>query len=243
MAIPIGGVVVADGAVNIRNSASRGQTIVALLVAALFAGRADSVRADFVVANNFEDGYRSSRLHVGVGYTDNGAFSNEAAAQRFVAERDGVLTTIAATIDRFDAGDVPLIVGVHTAAGTVPGMLLGSITAAPSAVSPPIEAGQFGSTFDFSGLEIDVSAGQSYFVTFAANPPLFGSSRYRALLLANHSNSFGIPPLVSRNGGASWEAVGVTNEVGLLVHATNVPEPVAVIGLVVVVCRARRRRR
>jgi hypothetical protein len=75
---------------------------------------------------------------------------------------------------------------------------------------------------------ISLTAGQNYFVEFSVATPINGSIRYQALLL-NTPNpiAFGLPAIDSPNGGSTWLAPVIPNEIGLRISgaAASVPEP------------------
>lgn len=194
----------------------------ALAISLLLVGSATSARGDFVVASNLPAGYQFSSFDIGIGYSGTG-FVNEAAAQEFTAGAGGQLTTLTATVGQVDPGSEPLIVSIYSAAGAVPGTLLGSATFSPSQVSPNVYNSL--SSFDLSSKKIALIAGASYFAAFTVATPIGGDDRYEAILLNPNPSSFGIQPVYSRDGGTTWLPEGIPNEIGLTVRAQTVPEP------------------
>lgn len=176
------------------------------------------VFADTIAADNLGGRVVSSGYFIGVGYTAEG-WANEAAAQEFVAGVSGRVSTLLATVDRWQAGDVPLKIAIHgKAAGTV-GARLGQVAIPSSAVPQGLAA----HSFDLSSAAIDLTAGHSYYAVFTADTPVYQSLRYRALRAANPSMLFGLPPMYSTDMGGSWNYSPSSAEIGLTVNV--VPEP------------------
>ncbi len=188
-------------------------------------------RGGTVIASNLPTGYSLSSFAEDAGFqgnTSNGFFNNEAAAQEFTAAASGQVTTLIATVDQFQAEGVPLIVSFYAASGLLPGPLLGSVSFAPNLVSTNTFVTP--STLDVSSANVNMVAGQSYFVVFSVATPISESSRYRIVLLNENSSFFGFSPLDSQNAGASWFTSPVPNEVGLtLIGTAAVPEPSTVL--------------
>lgn len=193
-------------------------------------GAACPARAGMILASNFSPPAASSNNDIGIGYYAYPAYTNEAAAQEFAATASGEISTLVVTVDQFVPNDVPLIVTVLKAAGSVPGSVLGSGSFSPNQLST--DGISQPASFDLSAAHIALQAGQDYFVTFTVNQAS-GSPRYRAELLGGSNPSgFGFKPLYSRNGGTTWSAESAPNEIGLIVNgnagigsAATVPEP------------------
>src|SRR5205823_3364117 len=135
----------------------------------------------------------------------------------------GRITSLITTVDQFQPGGVSLDVSIFAASGSLPGALLGSVLFTPGQVSSNGFLNP--STFDLSATNMNLVAGQSYIVTYTVDTPINGSVRYRALLLNSNPNFFGIQPLFSKDGGATWAPEGIPNEIGLTLLGTPVPEP------------------
>lgn len=161
-----------------------------------------------------------------IGYSGPNGYINEAAGQEFVSFESGTLTTLEASVDRF-AGGAPLVITFHEAVANRPGPVLGSVEIAPadvgrwaSDISTPIN------TFDVSGANVFVVAGQNYFVTFTT--PLAGDVRYRAILTAHNANSFGYRSLYSKDAGATWVYPNITPEIGMRLYGAEITHQVAI---------------
>jgi hypothetical protein len=196
-------------------------TLLALMVTG---GR---VHADSIIANNFPSPPSYSSFDLGIGFagnTSNGPFTNETPAQEFTAQMSGVISQIVASVGQFQPEGVPLTVTVLEAAGSIPGTALGSLTFATNQVSS--NAFNSPSTFDFSSANISLTSGQNYFVEFSVATPINGSIRYQALLLTTPSPiAFGFPAIDSPDGGVTWLAPVIPNEIGLTIFGSVVPEP------------------
>lgn len=183
-----------------------------------------AARADEIAAVNIDGGWvgiNGWAWYVGYSNASLG-YTNEAAAQEFVVSQSGTLTTITASVDKFSGG-APLLVSVYTAVNRRPGVLLGSAAIPEGQVNGFNVNGHPLNTFDLSSLGIPLVAGQNYIVTFTVAIP--GAVRYRAILNAPNINSFGIPSMYSKNGGATWlTSPTVTPEIGLVVSVI-VPSP------------------
>jgi PEP-CTERM motif-containing protein len=197
----------------------------AMSVTAVFlALAAGPARADIVVASNLPSGFSLSSFDIGIGFSNGTTFTNEAAAQEFTAQASGHLTTLTSTLEQVSAGGVPLIVSFFTVSGSSPGSLLGSVTIPQSQVSSNVFTTL--SNFDISAANVNVTAGQSYIVTFTVTTPIASSDRYLAGLLNPNASFFGFQPLFSTNGGTTWAGEGIPNEVGLTLFAASAaPEP------------------
>ena len=188
---------------------------------------------DIVTAVNFEEPIAYSQYFTGIGYANPPTFTNEAAAQGFVASVGGPLTTLSATVVRSQSGGVPLIVSVHAAVGALPGTLLGQL------IVPETQVASSGvSTFDFSNLGVDLVAGEPYVITLRVDVPIVQSTRYAAERI-NDGHDFGIEPLYSPDGGVTWLDSGYAYEIGLRVSV--LPEP-ATAALLAIAALMRRRR-
>jgi hypothetical protein len=196
-----------------------------LVIASFLAAGAGRAAADVIIASNLPPNYQLSSYNVGAGYAG-GTFTNEASAQEFTARASGTLTTLTSTIDAFDPRGLPLNVSIFTAAGGLPGALLGSVLIPPAQVSPDAFASL--SSFDLTPAHVSVTAGQSYVMTLTVSTPVAGSVRYRGLLLNANPGFFGFQPLSSRDGGATWGPEGIPNEVGLTFFAAPALPPPAV---------------
>jgi hypothetical protein len=192
-------------------------------------GAGGVARGDVVIASNLAASPSYSSFDYGIGFagsTSNGPFTNETPAQEFTAGTSATIHTITATVGQFQPQGVPLTVLVTTAAGSIPGATLGSVTFATGQVSS--NAFTSPTTFDMSSAGINLTAGQHYFVEFFVATPINGSIRYQALLL-NTPNpiAFGFPAIDSPNGGSTWLPPAVPNEIGLTISGTpiSVPEP------------------
>ncbi|MBD3672113.1 MAG: hypothetical protein HUJ26_01190 [Planctomycetaceae bacterium] len=159
-----------------------------------------------------------------IGYSG-GDYTNEAAGQEFVASVSGTLTTLEASVDKF-LGGAPLIITFHEAVNGRPGSSLGSVSISEeniynyaSEIPTPIN------TFDVSSANVTVEAGQHYFISFTTPLPAT-SARYRAILTANNTNSFGYRALYSTDGGETWVYPTITPEIGMRLYVDGtVPPP------------------
>lgn len=188
---------------------------------------------DILAAANFDEPVTYSQYFTGIGYANPPNFTNEAAAQGFVAGVGGPLTTLSATVVRAQSGGVPLIISVHAAAGILPGALLGQLVVPETEV-----AGGGVSTFDLSSLGVDLVSGESYVITLRVDVPQQDHSRYAALRI-NDGHDFGIEPLYSPDGGVTWLDSTYAYEIGLRVSV--LPDP-ATAALMVVAALIRRPR-
>jgi len=231
--------------------------LLATLSAILLTSWAGPARGDYTIASNFTAaGYVSSgsAIYVGDVFAPLG-ITNEAAAQEFTASATGYVTTIVASIDKFTPLTFPLIAKITQANGSVPGAVLASISLPPSQVATSVPAGTSLTTLDFTRANVQLSAGTSYFVTLsvdaaaagdvryralllATNANFFGFHplyRYRALLLATNANFFGFHPLYSPDGGSTFRAETLANELGLNIQGSAtpfaVPEPTSALSL------------
>ena len=191
---------------------------------------APAARAQTVAADNLGASYGFSIFgyawYIGfAGDTTNGRYTNETTGQEFTALAGGIVTTLTATVDRFQPEGVPLRVSLFEAEGGRPTTLLGSALFAPEQVSSNLSAAL--SVFDLSAAHIQLTAGRSYFAEFWVATPIEGSVRYRAPLLEPNSNAFGVPAIYSKNGGATWNSSPIPNEIGLTVRVRPVPGPSA----------------
>jgi hypothetical protein len=201
----------------------------ALAVLGLTVVAAGAARGQVVIASNFASPPSYSSFDLGIGFagsTSNGPFTNETPAQEFTAGVSAMVRTITASVGQFEPQGVPLKVTVTSAAGSIPGAALGSLTFATSQVSS--NAFNSPTTFDMSAAGISLTAGQHYFVEFSVATPINASIRYQALLL-NSPNpiAFGFPAIDSPDGGSTWLASTIPNEIGLTVSGavSAVPEP------------------
>ncbi|QDU37239.1 hypothetical protein Mal4_15490 [Maioricimonas rarisocia] len=202
--------------------------IAALCTAAVLAG---PVRADEITATNMDEtGYNHTGWAYSVGYRNPDlGYTNEVPGQEFLAQVSGTLTTLTATVDRF-VGREPLQVSVFTATANRPDILLGTVSVPETEVAGSGDPDWPMTTVDFSALGIPLVAGESYIVTFKTSTALFQSARYRALQTQINVNSFGQPPIVSKDGGATWFDSRVDPEVGLIVCVASAPpEPQEVV--------------
>lgn len=175
---------------------------------------------EMVTASNLTNPISFSSYFEAVGYEGVAGFTNGAVAQRFVADVGGTLSSIDATVDRFQHGGWPLRVSIHAPTPAGPGASLGEVQF-PAESLPNVFAAN---RLDLSAAGIDLVGGESYFVVLRTDQPIHFSTRYRALLINPSAVSFAIPAMVSRDGGAAWETGVRTNlELGLTVRV--VPEP------------------
>ncbi len=195
--------------------------------------------ADLVTADNIGGAPQSSGFFIGIGFAGSSGFTNEAAAQEFTALVDGTVTTLLATVDRWQADDVPLEVAIHAKSGGTVGALLGQVDF-PSAEVPQ---GLGAHPYDLSSAAIDLTAGESYFAVFTVDTPISGSTRYRALRAANPAMWFGIEPMFSRDGGGTWEQTQSDPEIGLTVYVVPEPSTMLMVGACLVIVSGRRCRR
>lgn len=163
------------------------------------------LRADVVTATNIPDsGFAHNRnaWAIYIGYYYSGYYSNCAAAQEFVPEISGKLTTLVAGIDRLQ-GSQFLKVSIFTAAANRPVAHLGTIEVHPYDVCIDTDSHWPLTTMDFSSSNVELVAGQHYMAVFwVANG---GPVDFRAILVETSDNSFGLPPLVSPDGGVTWQ--------------------------------------
>jgi len=113
--------------------------------------------------------------------------------------------------------------------------VLASISIPPSQVATSVPAGTSLTTLDFTRANVQLSAGTSYFVTLSVDAAAAGDVRYRALLLATNANFFGFHPLYSPDGGSTFRAETLANELGLNIQGSAtpfaVPEPASALSL------------
>ena len=196
--------------------------------ALLIVGLTVPAHADIIAANNLTSPPSYSSFDLGIGFAGNtvsGPFTNETPAQEFTAGASGTITTLTASVGQFQPGGVSLDVSILGVSGGLPGALLGTVSFTPSQVS----ASAFTSptVFDLSSAGISLTAGQDYFARFSVATPISSSIRYQALLLNTSTSSFGFAAIDSPDGGATWLAPVIPNEIGLTVRVgqTAVPEP------------------
>lgn len=186
-----------------------------------------SLAQDVVTATTVADaGFSSSGYHVGIGYaSSDGRFTNEAAAQLFIPEVSGLLTTVTASVDPIRGGE-PLQVSVFTSSGGVPGTNLGTVAISETEMSNFTSSDWEMNTFDLSGLNIELVAGNSYFMVFRTATAIVSSSRYRAVRVAVNENSVGASAMYSENGGQTWKSSSSAPEIGVIVRVAGDIPPV-----------------
>jgi len=179
-----------------------------------------------LISTSLGDSYQSSGLFIGVGFAGDPDFTNQMAGQRFRTASGGFLTTIEASVERFEGGQ-DLNVALHESIAGLPGDLLGMITAPENLISTNSFASL--STFDFSSLNISLAADTEYVVTFGVDTPGNAYIGYAAQRAGINSNSFGYGSLFSRDGGGTWEVSSLAPEIGLRVSAIPEPSPAVMI--------------
>lgn len=184
--------------------------------------------ADIVTAVNFSQEWMSNfgqAIYVGDDYEPLG-IENEGAAQEFSASLSGQLSTLEVSLDKFSGG-APLVITFYRANNGFPGESLGSVSIPETEVqswndlaNPPIQS------FDVSATNVYVEKGQNYIVAFTT--PTGGAVRYRAALTAPNNYSFGYGPLSSKDGGATWDFLISSAEIGIRLHVYDsvLPPPV-----------------
>jgi hypothetical protein len=199
--------------------------LILLIGAAAVASTGNRARADYVIASNMPEDYVFTNNFIGIGYSYPAiGVSNEAVAQEFKAAVSGPLSSLTASVYKFNPGTIPLNISVYNTNGTTTGALLGSKLFSPDPI--PVYGPSDPPTYDLSSLGINLVANHTYIVAFTADQPLFQSTRYGGILLLQNSSFFGYPPLRSLNYGQSWSNTSTSDELGLTVRA--VPEPCTV---------------
>lgn len=188
-----------------------------------------ALRASEIVSGTTvaDSGFSSSGFHVGIGYaSSDGRFTNEAAAQKFIANESGQVTTVTASVDPIRGGE-PLLVSIYTSSNGVPGLNLGTVAVPEEGMTNFSTSDWEMNTFDLSSLNIQLLAGNSYFMVFRTATAITSSSRYRAVRVAVNENSVGSSAMYSENGGVTWKSSSSAPEIGLIVRVgVEVPTPV-----------------
>ena len=180
---------------------------------------------DQVAALNMDEwGFVASGWALEIGRT------GQLAAQEFVPTTNGKLTTITATVDVLFGG-ASLVASIHSNSDGVPGTELGSITVPESDVVTWHDWSADGwalTVLDFSAFDVNLVAGESYFLTFRAET--HASMSFRGLLTLPNEILFGLPALGSIDGGTTWIAHHTAYEIGLMVcvSAPILPQEVAI---------------
>lgn len=206
-----------------------GRKWIVVSVLLLFGLTGIAAKASTITADNLNAMYSLSSFDYGIGFAGlSGFFSNETPAQEFTALVSGTVTTLTATVQQVQPEGVPLNVSIFTAGSGLPKTRLGTVSFPQEQVSSNVHRNLSG--FDLSTGNISLTAGQSYFAVFSVATPINGNDRYEAILLNLNTHSFGLPAIVSPDGGRTWLSSVISNEIGMtvLVHQTIVPEPSSV---------------
>lgn len=159
----------------------------------------------------------------GFGYTNN-LNTNHQAAQSITTSVGGSLDSIGVDIWNSGLASDDLTLGIYTAAGDAPGILLGSITE-PIASFP--SGSNVTTTIDFSGLGIILSPSTKYVLTASVATPLLTNSQYVWGTTVDDGYAGGVPSF-NRGGAADpWEPIAAHNDFVFGVYVNPIPIPPA----------------
>lgn len=200
-----------------------GRKWVVLSALLVFVSTSATAKASTIAADNLTTTYSFSSFNAGIGFAGlSGLFSNETPAQEFAPVASGTVITLTASVQQVQPQSVPLNVNIFTVANGLPGRQLSNLSFAQAQVSSNVS--NHLSLFNLSAANVSLTAGQSYFALFSVTTPINGSDRYEAVLLNHSAHSFGFPSIVSPDGGTTWLASPISNEIGLTVIVAT-PEP------------------
>jgi hypothetical protein len=185
-----------------------------------------------VLANNIPTNFQFTTFRGDVGFNDPPQFPNTADGQLFVAQASGKVESITSVIQDLQPGQsVPLQVGIYAANGTLPGALIGNLVSIPASALPTAQFTEV--TLDMSSSNVNLVAGQSYFVLLTVTTPSTTSvQRYSEYWIDTGTIGFPEQPVFSPNGGTNWQLTGVptADQIPLtIIGEAAVPEPASAI--------------